>query len=101
MRDGSLPELLRWRALDWLCSSVCEAEDGAARQELERRLTGHRLLERLQDSMRPANLAQLSPDLRAVATGLNAALEEDFASYGWFSAPVDAEKLGLTDYHQV
>jgi hypothetical protein len=51
--------------------------------------------------MRPANLAQLSPDLRAVATGLNAALEEDFASYGWFSAPVDAEKLGLTDYHQV
>ena len=25
---ASMPELLRWRALDWLCSCVSEREDG-------------------------------------------------------------------------
>jgi hypothetical protein len=98
---STMPELLRWRALDWLCSSVAETEDGTVRQELERRFSGYRVLEKLQDQMRPQNLQQLTPDLRAVAAALNATLLEDLKSYGWFSAPVDAEKLGLLDYHEV
>ena len=55
----------------------------------------------VQDQMRPQHMLQLAPELRVVAVALNAILVEDARSYGWFSAPVDAEKLGLTDYHEV
>jgi len=97
----SLPELLRWRALDWLCSSVSEREDGSVRTELERRMMAGRVLEKLQDQLRPQLLLQLTPELRAVAAALNAVLVEDAKSYGWFSAPVEAQKLGLTNYHDI
>ena len=38
----SMPEVLRWRALDWLCSSVSEKEGeyGLVREEFERRMKG-------------------------------------------------------------
>jgi hypothetical protein len=99
----SMPEELRWRALDWLCSTVSEKEGeyGLVREEFERRMAAGRRLEKLQDQMRGSKLEQLSPDLRAVAHALNAVLVEDTKLYGWFSEPVDAEKLGLTDYHEV
>ena len=80
---STMPEVLRWRALDWLCSSVSEKEDGAVRSELERRMQAARALEKLQDQMRPQQMQQLSPELRVVAVALNAILVEDAKSYGW------------------
>jgi len=99
----SMPEVLRWRALDWLCSSVSEKEGeyGLVREEFERRMAAGRRLDKLQDQMRASKLELLAPDLRPVAAALNAVLVEDTKLYGWFSEPVDAEKLGLTDYHEV
>ena len=80
---STMPEVLRWRALDWLCSSVSEKEEGAVRTELERRMQAGRVLEKLQDQMRPQQMQLLSPELRVVAVALNAILVEDAKSYGW------------------
>ncbi len=46
-------------------------------------------------------MQRLTPEFRDVLTALNVVLAEDAKSYGWFSSPVDAEKVGLQDYHAV
>lgn len=57
---STLPERLRWRALDWLCSSVCEVESGRVRAEVEARLTSSKLIDKLTSGKESKAVKELS-----------------------------------------
>eukprot|EP00960_Hanusia_phi_P046343 757758-Hanusia_phi.AAC.4 len=97
----TMPVLMRWRALNWLCSTVSELEGSTIRDEIERRITSSKLLERLQGLQDMKQVEQQTPDMRMLLFALNVVLVEDARYYGWFSCPVEPDRTGLKDYFNV
>ena len=98
---STMPVLMRWRALNWLCTTVSELEGSTIREEIERRITASKLLERLQGMQDMKQIELMSPEMRMLLFALNIVLVEDARYYGWFSCPVEPDRAGLKDYLNV